>query len=125
MLKLLGIAFILLAAAVMLRGFGWRGAPIFAVIASLLLIKEAVSGIAEIFRASFFSELYSGLEAPVLAALKILGLGYLFGVSCDICRELGENGIAKALEIVGRVEIIVVIIPFFEEIIRVGTELIK
>ena len=52
------------------------------------------------------------------------GLGYLFGISADICRELGESGIAKSLEVVGRVEIIAVAVPFWKKIIETGVELI-
>ncbi len=123
--KILGISLVLLASAVLLRSFGWRGAPVFACIAALLLLSSAVSGLAPLAGSEIFKKYGSSLEAPVSACLKILGLGYLFGIVSDICRELGEGGIAKAVEIVGRVEIIAVIIPFFEEIIRLGVELIE
>ena len=66
----------------------------------------------------------AGLAEPVRAALKVLGLGYLYGICADVCRDLSEAGIAKAVEAVGRVEIVAVIMPYFEEIIKVGVELI-
>ncbi len=125
MFKFLGIALLLLVTAMLLKSFGWRGAPIFAAIGAQLLLSEAVAGIASILESDVFFGLGYDIEKPIRAALKILGLGYLFGIVSDICRELGESGIAKAVEVVGRVEIIAVTLPFFEEIIRVGVGLIK
>ncbi len=125
MLEFLGIAFILLVSALLLRSFGWRGAPVFAAVCGALLISEAVSGLALIFDGSIFSVYGDGLSEPISAALKILGLGYLFGICADICRELGEPGIAKSVEVAGRVEIMLVVLPFFEEILRVGSELME
>ena len=122
--KFLGICLILLACAVLLRNFGWRGASVFAVVASILLLAEAADSLSYIFETVYAFDYGEGIEKPILAALKILGIGYLFGICADVCRELGENGIAKSVEIVGRVEIIALVIPFFQEIIRVGVELI-
>ncbi len=58
----------------------------------------------------------------VSVAVKALGLSYLFGISADICRELGEQGIAKCVEVVGRVEIISLALPYFRQIIELGVE---
>ncbi len=123
--KFLGMSLVLLVSALLLRSFGWRGAPVFAVIASVFLLAEAGEGLAYIFESMNFSVYSSELEPPIKAALKIMGIGYLFGICADICRELGEGGIAKSVEIVGRVEIIAVVIPFLREIIKVGVELIE
>ena len=67
---------------------------------------------------------WAGVSEPLSAAVKILGIGYLFGMCADVCRELGEGGAAKAVETVGRVEIIAVVIPYFKEIVSVGAELL-
>lgn len=123
-LNLLGAGLILGISAFILRSLGWRGAPVFAVICSVVLLAEAGESLSGVF--SSLSLLYrqKGMEEGVSAALKVLGLGYLFGISSDVCRELGENGIAKSVEVAGRVEIIAVVIPFLKEIIETGVELI-
>ena len=67
-------------------------------------------------------------DAAIAAATERLS-GYLdrvtfvrnnFSSAADVCRELGENGIAKVTEVVGRVEIMAVVMPYFEEIIKLG-----
>ena len=123
-LKVLGTALLLLLSAYLLRALGFRGAPVFAAISAILLITESGESLGYIFgRLRELSEL-ANISEPTAAALKILGVGYLFGICADVCRELSEPGIAKAVEMVGRVEIFVVVIPYFERIIRAGVELL-
>ena len=122
-LDVLGAGMILGISAFILRSFGWKGTPVFAVVCSVILIGEASHILGNIFGSVSF--LYSDTRIcdGISAALKVLGLGYLFGISADICRELGESGIAKSLEVVGRVEIIAVAVPFWKKIIETGVEL--
>ena len=124
-LRLIGAALILTASAFLLKSFGWRGAPVFTAVALILFIGEAKSELEYMFASIKKIGTESGIEDALSAAIKVLGIGYLFGICADICRELFETGIAKAVEVVGRVEIIAVVIPYFEEIIKVGIGLIK
>lgn len=124
MLKLIGIALLLTVTAFLLRQLGWRGAPVFAVICAALLLFEMTDSLGRIINSVTAIGEGTSVSEPLNAALKTLGAGYLFGISADVCRELGESGIAKAVEVVGRVEIIAIVIPYFEEIIKVGIELI-
>ena len=123
-LKIFGLALLLSMTAFLLRSFGWRGAPIFASDALVLLLSEAAGGLESVFLSVEKIGGGAGISEPVSASLKILGLGYLYGICADVCRDMSEAGIAKAVEVVGRVEIVAVVMPYFEEIIKVGVELI-
>jgi len=122
--EILGVALLLCTSGFILRSFGWRGAAVFSTFAMLLLIKEAWEPLSYVFSSVKEIGEISGISEPIGAAIKILGLGYLFGMCADVCREMSESGIAKAVEVVGRVEIIAVVIPYFREIVRVGVELV-
>ena len=50
-------------------------------------------------------------------ATKILGLGYVFGICSDVCRELGENGVANSILVVGRVEIFLATLPYLDTLL--------
>ena len=115
----------LTVSAFLLKNFGWRGTPIFTAIALVLFIAEAQGELEYIFSSIKKIGIESGIEDALSSAIKVLGIGYLFGICADICRELSEAGIAKAVEVVGRVEIIAVVVPYFEEIIKVGIGLVK
>ena len=96
-----------------------------AAVCAAILLAEAGDELLYVFGSIKKISGEADLADSIAVALKVLGLGYLFGISADICRELGESGIAKSVEVVGRVEIIAVVIPYFEEIIRVGLGLIR
>jgi hypothetical protein len=57
--------------------------------------------------------------------LKILGIGYLSGLSSDICKELGEAGIASVVVLLARLEILLIISPLIIKILTLGLELVK
>ena len=124
-LKVIGYALLLTVAAFLLRRFGWSGAPVFAAICSVMIVGAAADSLRDIFKLATDSAGDSSVSEPIASALKSLGAGYLFGISADVCRELGESGIAKGLEVAGRVEIIAIVIPYFEKIIRLGIELMS
>ena len=121
-MNIIGGALLLSVCGVLLRNFGWKGAPVFSAVALLLLLSELTSGLGEV--SSFIGTLFRGSRVGDVAsaALKILGAGYLFGICADVCRELGEGGVAKAIEVVGRVEIIIIVLPFLSEIINLGAD---
>ncbi|MBO7304491.1 MAG: stage III sporulation AC/AD family protein [Clostridia bacterium] len=123
-LRFFGIALLFGIVAFVLRGFGWRGAPIFALVAAITLMSEGIGRLSTLIDSLKMLGDEVGAEGAVRSALKVLGLGYLFGISADVCRDIGEPGIAKAVEVVGRVEIIAVVMPYFSEIIKAGVELI-
>ncbi len=125
MLRLIGIALIFAVSALLLRALGWRGVPVFCVLGFLFLISEAASGFFAAFSQINEQLSYSVGKDAVASALKIIGIGYLFGICADICRELGEGTVAKGVEIAGRVEIITVTLPFLEEIIKIGAALLE
>ena len=123
-LKIFGLAVLLCITAFMLRSFGWRGAPVFASVALVILLGEAAGVLESVLLSARNIGVDVGLAEPVSASLKVLGLGYLYGICADVCRDMSESGIAKAVEAVGRVEIVAVVMPYFEEIIKVGVELL-
>lgn len=123
MLRLCGIILLLSGVAFLLRAFGWRGAPVFAAVSAVVLLSESGEVLSSVFGSVTRIAEAADIAEPVGAALKLLGLTYLFGICADICRELGEAGIAKAAEVVGRVEIIAVVLPYFEKIIELGVGL--
>lgn len=48
--------------------------------------------------------------------LRALGITYLTGTSCEICKSAGETAIGGYIELAGRIEIILLCIPLFREL---------
>ncbi|MGN0614291.1 MAG: SpoIIIAC/SpoIIIAD family protein [Porcipelethomonas sp.] len=49
---------------------------------------------------------------------KSLGVCYLTQFSADICRDCGENAAASAVEIFGKIQLILLSLPLFENLIE-------
>lgn len=114
-------AFLLSAAAViLLKSFGFRGAPIISVLALLIFMNES----SEVFSqmASFYSELsdYANIEGFAQSCIKIIGISYLGGISSDVCREIGEGGIAGFITYVERVEMVGLATPYIKEAVALA-----
>ena len=113
------MAYLLLAAAsvLILKSFGFKGAPLVTVVALVSLVtyySEALSSVSVLF-----GELSSTAEAGkyVSAALKVVGISYLSGISMDACRQMGEDGIAKTVSVVTKLELMLLAVPFIKEIL--------
>ena len=124
MIELVGGAVALAAMILLLREVGFRATPVITAIAILLILFRAI-GLYSDAIGTFSSLLTEGMPSDALEAmLKVTGMTYLFGISSDTCRELGAPGVAKALDLVGRIEIILIALPYVREIVMLGAELV-
>jgi hypothetical protein len=105
-----------------LRELGFQGARLVGLLGAVVVVGAGVIGIGEIFSMISLSD-ESGREY-VCAMLKIVGVGYVFGICSDICAQMGETGLSSAACLFGRVEIITISLPFIKRIVEKGIELI-
>ena len=125
MIEVFGFALIGAALTFVLKSLGWKGAPLLAAASIIMIIALALRTLESLF--SLFDILHGvdGVGEGVECVLKILGISYAAGIAADICRELGEGGIANAVTVVARIEALAIISPMMIEIITLGLELIK
>ena len=57
--------------------------------------------------------------------LKALGIALLTQICADICRDFGEGSAASGVELIGRIEIILLCIPMFESVIATVGEVLS
>ena len=122
--KACAFALVAVFCTVILRELGWRGAGVTAVVCAVILFSLVAEGVStaakEIERLSALAELSEFGKC----VLKIVGIGYIYGVSSDICKDMGEGAVASALGIVGRVEILLAVLPYFKDILDFGLRLL-
>ena len=119
----LGMLISLAASLLILKCFGFKGAPVVAAIAIVTLSTSVLERMPELI--SLFGELNAvGTEEYVSSAVKVVGVGYLGGISQDVCRELGEGGVARCISIVSRLEMITIATPHIREAFFLITDLI-
>ena len=57
--------------------------------------------------------------------IKALGVAVLTQICADVCRDCGEGSAAAGVELMGRVEILLLCIPMFEAVISTVTEVLS
>lgn len=119
--KHIGFVAVCLVAAVLLKNFGFKGVPVLISVAISAAVTAYVGELGGVFY-TLGEVLGDNGGVYISAAVKILGVGYLSGMVADVCREFGEGGLASAAVIVGRLEILIISLPFLEKIIALAAE---
>ena len=84
----------------------------------------AIGMIAPLISYLHLLETLSGAEEWISLPLKGLGIAFLTQVCADICRDSGEGGIASGVELVGKIEILLLCLPLLERILALARELL-
>ncbi len=110
---------------VMLSELGFKSKRLFTVLC-LVIIYSALSEYAMKLISSV-TEMAdgAGLSEAAECAVKAVGAGYVFGFASESCAELGEGRIASAITLVGRIEVFVLVLPYFQKTVQLGVELLK
>ena len=111
-------------AAFLLRELGWRGAAVFSVFGAAVFLSFLADGLSEGTRGIGRIAELGGVTELCGEVMKVLGTSYVFGIASDICSDLGEKTVATVLITVGRVEIFVIILPYFIKIAQYAAGLI-
>lgn len=120
--KAVAYVFITLFLGVILRELGFRGSRLVMLLGTVSLIFSCVLCIGEVI--ATLPGIDGIDEEYAVAMLKIVGVGYAFGICSDVCRDLGQTSLAGAVCLFGRVEILVISLPFIKRIVEKGIELI-
>lgn len=121
--RIAAVGLLMSALGVVLAEMGFRGKRVFSALCVTMLLFGMASGVSEVFSRILGVADAGGVGEMARVALKVVGVGYVFGFVSDISEELGERGIASAVSAVGRVETVVLVLPYFLEICKIGTSL--
>ncbi len=113
-LSVFGILVILAVSAFMLREMGYRAVAVFllfGVSVVLSFLPEYIDAIFP-FLSSFFTDEVNGAASAIM---KISGIGILAEICAEICDSLGERILSRTMAVILRLEVLIVVIPYFEE----------
>lgn len=123
LVRLVAAALLLAFLVFMLREMGFRGARPIAVVGIVLLALSVTGRLSELFSGLGLGEVSEGAAEVTGAALKIIGVGYVFGFVADVCRDMGEGGIASWVLVAGRVEILLLATPYIISALKLAGEM--
>ena len=120
--KVIAYVLITLFLGALLKELGFKGSKLVLLLGVVSVLGAVVIYIGKML--SFLPNLSDDTKEYAVAMLKILGVGYAFGICSVICTELGESSLASAVCLFGRIEIVMLSIPFIKTIVEKGIELI-
>lgn len=67
----------------------------------------------------------AGVQSGAVEILfKSLGICFVVQIACDACRDLGESAIAAKVEMAGKISVLVLALPLFQQILEIVARLI-
>lgn len=119
--RVCGIALITAVCVISLRSERYSAASLTGIAGLVLIVVLAVGRISDAL--SPISEIMNstGMQDYGILMVKSLGIGIVVKTASDICTDLGSQSLSGAVEFIGKIEIMILCLPFITEI----TELIK
>ena len=123
--KICMLAITALSLAVLVRQWKSDFLPLLRLGAVILFSALLLSASAPIV--AYLRDLIEGTTAASYAVIlfKALGIAFLSQCCSEICKECGENGISTGVELIGKVEILLLCLPMINDILTLTRELLS
>ncbi len=125
MLRVCAAALICSLLCALLDGLGYRSKGLFATLCAIIILSLLGESLSRLFSGITSLADLTGITEAASCALKAIGLGYVFGITADICDSLGEKMISSAVTAIGRIQIFLVAYPYLEKTVALGLKLIE
>ena len=125
MWRLLCAGVLVAVVGAILGEIGFRGKRAIVGMAIVLFALAVIDGAGDAISSVMGLADMAGITDGARCAMKVIGAGYCFGICADVADELGERGICAAVTNAGRIEIFLIIFPYFKEILDIGLGLLK
>jgi stage III sporulation protein AD len=126
--KIFGAGILVAFAAVFLRKSSSDIAVLLKICGGVILAAACIARISPIIE--YVNEICSvaafgeEINQSVGVLLRVLCVAMLTGICSNICRDCGENSIAHYTELGGKIEMLILALPLFENVLRTVMELV-
>jgi len=125
MLKITGLAVVAVSLSVLLRQKNPEYSLMLSLASGILIISMLISSASPLFERIGGLLEASGAQAEYVQILfKSLGLCFVTQIAFDGCRDLGETAIASKVETAGKISVLLVSLPLFEQVLSIVNSLI-
>lgn len=126
MITITGMAVIAVALSTMLKPKNPEYSLLLSLITGVLILAMIVTGAAPVFeRVNSLLEATGAKSEHVRILFKSLGLCFITQIACDACRDLGETAVASKVEAAGKMSVLVISLPLFEQVLTIVGSLIR
>ncbi len=125
MLKFCGVALCAVMCIMVLKNHKGELSAAVGIITSVILISMAMAEFTPAF--DFANEIVTNTEFGeyFTVLMKAMGITMAVQFTSEICRDCGEGGIASKLELAGKVEVMILCLPFIKELISLAADIMN
>lgn len=114
-----GIGICALAVLTLLRELRKEYAPLFMLGFTVVLLAAMIPKLSG--AVDFLKECASAAGGErISVVIRALGITYLTSTASELCRSAGESALGNTIELAGRVEILLLCIPLFRELLDIA-----
>jgi stage III sporulation protein AD len=120
-----GIAIIAAILAAMMKRYHQEYSMVLSIGAGIIILFEIFANISPAFKQINTLLSSAGLSTEYIDILfKALGICFLAQFASDSCRDAGESALASKVELAGKIAIVILSLPLFEDIASTAVGLI-
>jgi stage III sporulation protein AD len=124
-IAIVGIGIIAAILATMLKRYHQEYSVILSIAAGVIILFEILANISPAINQINTLLSSAGLSGEYATILfKALGICFLAQFAADSCRDAGESALASKVELAGRIAIVILSLPLFENIANTAVGLI-
>ena len=125
MMTVTGLAVVAVALGTMLKQKSPEYTLFISLTAGILILGMIVAAAVPLFERMQALFAQTGAKAEYVQVLfKSLGLCFITQIACDACRDLGESAITSKVEAAGKISVLLISLPLFEQILNIASGLI-
>lgn len=123
--KIIGLAVISVTLIVLLRQYRPEYGVVASLMAGLLLLFLIMEQVSPVLQEIQTLAQRTGLaQEHTSILLKSLGVCFVTQMACEACKDAGESSIASKVEMAGKVSIVILSLPLFQELLKIVLRLI-
>ena len=124
--SVLGIAIVAVAACVLLQKTNTEFSMAVALITVILIFLFVLSSFTPILKTlEYWMNEFHLNNVYFMTVIKTLGVCYLTQLASDTCKDAGYVSVASKVELAGKVTILLLALPLFENLLSLTQELIR
>ena len=125
MLTITGLAIVAVALSTVLKPKNPEYALMLSLVTGVLILGMILSEAMPLFERIHTLLDATGTRAEYVQILfKALGLCFITQIACDACRDLGETAVASKVETAGKISVLLISLPLFEQVLEIAGSLI-
>ncbi len=126
MVQIVGAGVVAAILSVVIKQYKPEYSMMISLAAGVLIIAVIALNAAPIFEQ--IGTILSSTDMPseyIEILLKSLGICYLTQIACDTCKDAGESAIATKIEIAGKIGILMISLPLFQQVLTIVMTLLN